>query len=101
MESLGISENFIEANADALAVVVFKNEKAASGVLKELDKLTGGHIAAAIKSEEFKGETGETVLFRLTPKGKMKAGRLLLVGVGDKADYKGHSVEAASGTATR
>lgn len=101
MESLGISENFIEANTDALVVVVFKNEKAASGALKELDKLTGGHIAAAIKSEEFKGETGETVMFRLTPKGKMKAGRLLLVGAGDKADYKGHSVAAAAGTATR
>ena len=53
MESQALTENFSEANVDALAVVVFKDEKASSGVLKDLDKLSGSHIGAVIKSEEF------------------------------------------------
>lgn len=101
MDFQGISGNFSEANVEALAVAVFKGEKAGSSGLKELDKLAGGHISAAIKSEEFKGEAGDTALIRLSPKGKVKATRLLLVGVGDKADYKLPPVSVAAGTATR
>jgi len=70
MKSLAITDNFQEANVDALAVAVFKDEKAASGVLKDLDKLTGGLIASVIKTEEFKGETGDTAYLLFEPKGK-------------------------------
>ncbi|MBC7900417.1 MAG: leucyl aminopeptidase [Saprospiraceae bacterium] len=101
MESQALTENFSEANVDALAVVIFKGEKPSSGVLKDLDKLAGGHIAAVLKSEEFKGETGETALLRIMPSGKVKAGRILLVGAGDKAEYRLCDVAVASGTATR
>ena len=101
MKFQGITGNFAEANVEALAVAVFKGEKAASGVLKDLDKLTGGLIAAVMKAEEFKGDAGEVALLRFAASGKVKASRLLLVGVGDKADYKTHSVAAVAGTATR
>ena len=101
MESQGISGNFSEANVEALAVVVFKDEKASSDVLKELDDLTGGHISAVLKAEEFKGESGETSLLRITPKGKVKASRLLLVGAGDRTEYQAADVSIAAGTATR
>jgi len=101
MKFTGISGNFTEANADALAIAVFKGEKATSGILQDLDKLTGGLVASVIKSEEFKGEGGQTVLLRFVPSGKVKAGRLLLIGVGDKADYTTASVAGVSGTATR
>lgn len=101
MESLGTAENFSEANVEALAVIVFKDEKSSSPQVMALDALTGGHISDAIKSEEFKGEVGETSLFRLKPVGKVRASRILLVGVGDRADYKLSGVCVASGTATR
>lgn len=101
MKFQGITGDFAEANADALAVAVFKGEKAASGVLKDLDKLTGGLITAVIKAEEFGGDAGQIALLRFAAKGATKASRLLLVGVGDKKDYKNHSVAALSGTATR
>ncbi len=101
MKFQGITEKFSEANADALAVAVFKNEKAASGVLKDLDKLTGGLIAQLIKAEEFKGDAGQTALIRFTAKGNVKASRLLLVGVGGKAEYQSPDVAAFAGTATR
>ena len=101
MDFYAIPGNFVESAAEALAVTVFKDEKPTSGLLKDLDKASGGQVAAVIKSEEFKGESGETALVRLSPKGKMKASRLLLVGVGDKKEFKAYDVGVAAGTATR
>ncbi|HEY0428353.1 MAG TPA: leucyl aminopeptidase [Pyrinomonadaceae bacterium] len=101
MKSQVITENFLEANVDALAVAVFKDEKPTTGVLKDLDKLTGGQISAIIKAEEFGGDAGETELLRFSPSGKIKASRLLLVGVGDRIEYRAPQVAILSGTATR
>jgi leucyl aminopeptidase len=101
MKVQGISSNFMEANVDALAVAVFKGEKATAGVLKDLDKVCGGLIAAVFKNEEFKGDKGETALIRFVPKGTVKASRLLLVGVGDQKDYGSADIAGVSGTATR
>ncbi|HQX55666.1 MAG TPA: M17 family peptidase N-terminal domain-containing protein, partial [Pyrinomonadaceae bacterium] len=101
MKVQGINANFTEANVDALAVAVFKGDKVTAGVIKDLDKLTGGLIAAVIKNEEFKGDKGETALIRFVPKGKGKASRLLLVGVGDEKDFGTSDVAGVSGTATR
>lgn len=101
MKTQAITGNFQEAGVDALAVAVFKDEKASSGVLKDLDKLTGGIVSSVIKNEEFKGEVNETALVRFSAKGKVKASMLLLIGVGDKTDYKAASVGNVAGTATR
>ncbi len=101
MKSQAISENFQEANVDALAVAVFKDEKANGGILKDLDNLTGGSIASVIKLEEFKGENGDTAYFVFQANGKIKASRLLLIGIGDKTDYKASDVAILSGTAAR
>ena len=101
MKFQGITGNFAEAGVDALAVAMFKGEKIAARELKELDKLTSGLLTNLIKAEEFKGEPGETALIRFLPRGAVKASRLLLVGVGDKADYKMHVVASLAGTATR
>jgi leucyl aminopeptidase len=101
MKSQSITKNCLEANAEALAVAVYKGEKATSGDLKELDKITGGAIASVIKSKEFEGNKGDTAYFVFEPKGNVKAGRLLLVGVGEKDNYKETDVSVLSGTATR
>ncbi|MGI8468099.1 MAG: leucyl aminopeptidase [Pyrinomonadaceae bacterium] len=101
MKYQAITENYTEANVEAIAVAVFKDEKASSGFLKELDDLTGGLVASVIKTEEFKGETGSVELLRIAPKGKVKASRILLVGVGEKSDYKLPDVAILAGTAAR
>jgi leucyl aminopeptidase len=101
MKTQAITANFQEANVDALAVAVFKDEKASSGVLKDLDKLTGGIVSSVIKNEEFKGDVNETALIRFAGKGKVKASLLLLIGVGEKTDYQAASVANVAGTATR
>ncbi|MCU1289917.1 MAG: Leucyl aminopeptidase [Acidobacteria bacterium] len=101
MKSSAITGNFTEANVDALAIAVFKDEKAGSGALKELDKLTGGLIASVLKAEEFKGDSGEIAFLRFAGKGKNKAERLLLIGAGDKNEFKTADEAIISGTATR
>ncbi len=63
MKSQAITDNFQDAAVDALAVVVFKDERANSGILKDLDKLVGGNISSVLKTEEFKGDAGETAYF--------------------------------------
>ncbi len=101
MKSQAITSNFQEANVEALAVAVFKNEKADDGLLKDLDNLTSGLISQVIKEEDFKGEAGETALIRFIGGGKVKSKSLLLVGVGDRNDYQGYSVAAVAGGAAR
>jgi len=101
MKSLAITGNFPEANVEALAVVVFKGEQATSNGLKELDSVSGGLLSSIIGSEEFKGESGETVLIRFAPKGKVRASRLLLIGGGEMSECQAHHVGIAAGTALR
>jgi leucyl aminopeptidase len=101
MKFQGITGNFTEAGVEALAVAVFKDEKPTSGVLKDLDKLTGGLVSAVVKAEEFKGDVGQMALLRFAASGKVKATRLLLIGVGEKKEYKSYSVANVSGGATR
>ena len=101
MKSQGISANFTDSNVEALAAAVFKSEKPTTGALKELDRVTGGLLAAALKAGEFKGESGETALIRFPRKGKVKATRLLLIGMGDREEYKVAAVSIVSGTAAR
>lgn len=100
MKSRGINKGFVNVKVDALATVIFKDEKVSDGFLKELDELTNGQLKSVISSDEFNGEKGETALLRFNAE-KGKPGRLLLVGGGNKDDYKASDVSVASGTATR
>src|ERR1044072_7937496 len=75
-----------ELDVQALAVTVFKSEKADEGFLKNLDELSGGLVRSALDAEEFSGKEGETAYFHLVGNNSLKARRLLLVGVGDASD---------------
>ena len=90
-----------ELDVQALAVAVFKNEKADDGFIKKLDELSGGLVSSALDADEFNGKEGETAYFHLVGNNKLKARRLLLVGVGEAGDYKGAQVSQMSGTAVR
>src|SRR5205085_7692855 len=91
MEIQGSAGRYAESDAQALAVAVFKDEKAHEGILRELDKATGGVIKSVVEAEELKGKEGETVYVHVSSNADgIKARRLLLVGVGEKGDY-GHA----------
>ncbi|HEX8353256.1 MAG TPA: M17 family peptidase N-terminal domain-containing protein, partial [Pyrinomonadaceae bacterium] len=56
---------FAEADVQALAVAVFKDERADEGFLKELDAAAGGLVRSVLESEEMKGKEGESVYLHL------------------------------------
>src|ERR1700752_4957977 len=90
-----------ELDVQALAVAVFKNEKAGDGFVKKLDELSGGLVTSALDADEFSGKEGETAYFHLVGNNKLKARRLLLVGVGEASDYRNAEVSQMAGTAVR
>lgn len=100
MEIKAAASGYSELDVQALAVAVFKDEKADEGFLKELDEATGGLVSSVIESEELKGKAGDSVYLHLS-NDKLKARRLLLVGVGKKEDYKLFHVAQLAGTAAR
>jgi len=95
------SGSFQEIDVQAVAIAVFKGEKADDGFLKDLDEITGGVISSVIESEELKGKEGETVYLHLVGNSDIKAQRLLLVGVGERAEYTTTQVSQMAGTAVR
>jgi len=90
-----------QLDVQALAVAVFKSEKADDGFLKKLDDLSGGLVRSALDADEFSGKEGETAYFHLVGNDSLKARRLLLVGVGEANDYKNAQVSQMAGTAVR
>src|SRR5882762_2517163 len=90
-----------QLDVHAVAVSVFKDEKPDEGFLKQLDELSGGFVKSAIESEEFTGKEGETAYLHLLGNKKLKAQRLLLVGVGETSEYEAAQVSQMAGTAVR
>ena len=90
-----------DIDVQAIAVAVFKDEKADAGFLKELDTAAGGLVKAVIDSEEFKGKEGETVYLHLPADAKLKSRRLLLIGSGEKQEHQAAQVSMVAGTAVR
>ncbi|HEY8188063.1 MAG TPA: leucyl aminopeptidase [Pyrinomonadaceae bacterium] len=93
--------SYRDADVQALAVAVFKDEKADDGFLKDLDAITGGLIKSVIDSEELKGKEAETVYLHLIGNNELKAQRLLLIGVGEQTEYTPAQVSQMAGTAAR
>jgi leucyl aminopeptidase len=71
-----------ELAADALALPVFEGELRGGGEgwVKELDRALGGALLAAAKAERFEGKPGQEL--SLPTLGQLRAGRLLLLGMG-------------------
>lgn len=101
MEVQTSAGRYQEQDVQALAIAVFKDEKADEGILKELDDAAGGVIRSVIESEELKGKEGETVYIHLASGGGLRARRLLLVGVGERENYKHAQVSQMAGTVAR
>jgi leucyl aminopeptidase len=97
----GTSRHYKELDVQAVAIAVFKDEKADEGFLKELDAITSGTVKSVIDSEELKGKEAETVYLHLVNNSAIKAQRLLLVGVGERGEYTTAQASQMAGTAVR
>ena len=73
----------LEVEASVLAVPVFEGDPAdPKGLFAEIDRRLDGHLAAAVAEEEFQGKAGQSLSLRTM--GKLRADRLLLVGLGKR-----------------
>ncbi len=95
------SASYEALDVNAIAIAVFKDEKADEGFFKQLNELTRGLVSAVINSEEMKGKEGETAFLHLVGVAGIKAERLLLIGVGERKDYNAAEVSQLGGTAAR
>src|SRR5712691_5261862 len=100
MDVRGTSKSCAKVDVQVLAVSVFKGEKPNSGFLKDLDKQVGGLISNVIQTEEFAAKEGETTYFHLTNSG-LKARRLLLIGCGERDEYKAAQISQFGATSAR
>ncbi len=69
--------------ADVLAVGVSAKHVSRDPVIAQLDRAMGGGLARYIKDEDFKAKRGQTL--QMLGRGRLKAKRLLLVGLGEDA----------------
>src|SRR5712691_1824125 len=100
MDVRGTSQSCKQIDVQALAVAVFKGEKPNSGFLKDLDRQVGGSISNVIQTEEFAAKEDETAYFHLSNSG-LKAKRLLLIGCGERDEYRPAQISQMAGTAAR
>jgi len=100
MDVRGTSRPCKQIDVQALAVAVFRGEKPNSGFLKDLDRQVGGLISNVIQTEEFVAKEGETAYFHLSNSG-LKAKRLLLIGCGERDEYRPAQISQMAGTAAR
>ena len=91
-----------------LALPVFEEDltprPAGGGLLAELDRRLGGHLAAAARAERFKARAGEQLL--LPTLGRVLAERVLLLGLGPRGEAArwlegAEPLRAAAGKAAR
>src|SRR6267378_1310093 len=101
MQIEGSAGHYRDLDVQALAIAIFKDEKAGEGFLRELDQLTDGVVSSVLDAEELSGKEGETAYFHLRGGKAQKATRLLLVGVGKQDEYRAAQILQMAGTAVR
>ena len=88
-----------KCKTDLLCVGLFSETKVLDKICKGLDKKLGGAIGKLIKLGDFKGKSGDiTVLYG---NNKIKAKRVILVGLGEKKKVTLDTVRKAAGKAAR
>jgi leucyl aminopeptidase len=68
--------------ADVLVLGVSAKQLGRDPLLQKLDRAAGGAIGQAVKDEDWKAKLGSTL--RVTVRGRLKAKRVMLVGLGDE-----------------
>ena len=101
MQVEGNNGAYRDVEVQALAIAVFKDESPDSEFLKALDSVAAGMVRSAIETEELKGKEGDLAYFHLLSANGAKARRLLLVGVGERDQYKDPEISRMAGTAAR
>ena len=84
MKVTAVTGDIIKVASDAIIVNLFEGTKSPGGATAAVDKALGGAVAKLIKSGEIKGKKGEMTLIHTM--GKIKAAKVLVIGLGKKDD---------------
>lgn len=85
--------------ADALVVNIFQGEKKPGGATGAVDGALNGLLSQLIAEENFKGETGQTMLVHT--QGKVPAKKVILVGLGKKEEFDLNAVRKVAASAAK
>lgn len=88
-----------QAEVDALVAGVFKDEEGLDGAAAELDRALNGALARLVADGEIRGEPNQTALYHT--RGRLAAGRVVLVGLGPRGKVDAERVRQAAGTAAK
>jgi leucyl aminopeptidase len=97
----------LEVDCSLLAIPIFEEEarEASKGLLGEIDRRLGGHLATAARDEPFEGKPDQALA--LPTLGRMRAERILLLGLGKRESGASlartgfEALRAAAGKAAR
>ena len=99
MKVTAVTGDIVKVAADAIIVNLFEGTKQPGGATAAVDKALGGAVTKMIKSGEIKGKKGEMTLIHTM--GKIKAAKVLVIGLGKKEDLSANVIRNTAAEACR
>ena len=93
MEFILSTESALKIKTDILILGIFKGQKY-SGVIKSLNDILKGALKNLAEEEGFEGDLGKSLMLSSTF-GKVASKRVLLVGLGEKAEFSQNTLRKA------
>lgn len=94
-----LAQSIAEYHGDAIIVSLFEEEKDPGHALTMLDRKLAGLISTLRKEREITGKLGEVTV--LHSQKALRAGRVLVVGLGKTQDFSYEKIRQAAGAAAR
>ncbi|MCX7995694.1 MAG: leucyl aminopeptidase [candidate division WOR-3 bacterium] len=92
-----LNQSILDFDGDLIIVNLFEGVKIPGGATGAVDKALHGVITEMIKNEEITGKLGETIVFPTF--GKIKPGKVMVVGLGRSDKFGIEEIRKASGSA--
>lgn len=99
MKVTAVTGDITKIATDAIIINLFEGTKQPGGATAAVDKALGGTISKMIKGGEIKGKQGETTLIHTF--GKIKAAKVLVLGLGKKDDLNANVIRNVTAEACR
>jgi len=90
-----------EEAADTLLLSHWEDETRFAGHTAEVDAVLRGRLGELLKTQEFSGRHGQISVLHVAPGERLRAKRIVLVGLGKRADSSLEKIRRAMGTAAK
>ncbi len=94
-----VNQSILNFSGDVLITNLFEGVKIPGGATGAVDKAMGGAISRSIKKGEITGKIGEALVLHTL--GKIKADKVIVVGLGRPEKFNLEAIRKASGAAAR